>query len=50
VTNQLSEQAKARQVLELATETFSILREIITEKYANEIPCLYSRVEAHSMA
>jgi len=49
VTNQIIEQAKARQVLELATETISILREIITEKYANEIPGLYSRIEAHSM-
>jgi hypothetical protein len=50
VTNQLSEQAKARQVLELAIETINILREIITEKYANEIPGLGSRIEAHSMA
>jgi hypothetical protein len=50
VTDQPCEREKSKKALELATETFSILREIITEKYANEIPGLYSRIEAHSMA
>ena len=50
VTDQPCEREKSKKALELATETINILREIITEKYASEIPGLYSCIEAHSMA
>jgi hypothetical protein len=49
VTDQSCEREKGKKALELAAETINILREIITEKYANEIPGLYSRIEARSM-